>query len=144
MLRRVVVLLLVPVVLVPWAGIAHAHAGCSIHDPAGLDRAPHFHLRVLCQLSQSCTDDDDCSQTLDWGTPSPDHDDDAVYVPTSVILGRLSEHAPAVAPDRTALLLLMPDIFAMAPVAALSTTTPPLSPDAGPDPPCLRSLPLLI
>jgi hypothetical protein len=87
MLWRVVVLALVP--LVPLPGFAHAHAEYTAHDPSGIDRPPHFHLRSF----------------YDWALDSQstaeneDHDKDAVYVSASVVLGRGAEQPVADAAD---------------------------------------------
>jgi len=95
MLWRAVVLALMP--LLPLPGFAHAHAECSAHDPSGIDRAPHLHLRLFYSWALPATDRPASPQ-------SDDHDDDAVYFPASVVLGRGAEQTSAVVPaDTTAL-----------------------------------------
>jgi hypothetical protein len=86
MLRRVVVLVLA--LLVPLPGLAHTHAGYTSHDPSGIDRSPHFHLRSFYAWA---LDGQDRSSNAD--EESEDHDDDAVYVSASVVLGRGAEHS---------------------------------------------------
>jgi hypothetical protein len=85
MLRRALVLALVP--LLPLPGLAHTHAEHSAHDPSGLDRAPHLHLRFFYDWALAGQPGD--SQT-------DDHDEDAVYFPASVVPGRNVEQSTAV------------------------------------------------
>jgi hypothetical protein len=93
MFWRAVVLALMP--LLPLPGFAHAHAECSAHDPTGIDRAPHLHLRFFYDWALPATDQP-------AGPQSEDHDDDAVYFPASVVLGRGAEQTSAVVPSDTA------------------------------------------
>jgi hypothetical protein len=93
MFRRVVVRLLTPLLLLP--GIAHSHAGASAHDPSGLDRSPHFHLRMFYPLWHQVSNDQnrdfrhagDEGETLSKGGSRVNHDDDAVYVPVYFLFG---------------------------------------------------------
>jgi hypothetical protein len=91
MLRRGVALVLIPLLLLPGMCGVHAHAGISDHDPSGKDRPPHFHLRVLASLWRQSADDPYRhpyqSTTSTGGRQTPDHDDDAIYLPVSILLG---------------------------------------------------------
>jgi hypothetical protein len=93
MFRRVIARLLVLLLILPGTWAAYAHAGTSVHDPAGLDRSPHFHLRFFYlswpryASDQSVHFDGQEGKTLTGSKPAADHDDDAVYVPVTVLLG---------------------------------------------------------
>jgi hypothetical protein len=97
MYRRVVSLLLLPAVLLTHGvGAGHSHDG---FQPAGHDQTPHLHLCVFSphhhhEGSESHhhghdadRDDPDRAESLGQPAPLEDHDDDAVYFPTSVVLG---------------------------------------------------------
>jgi hypothetical protein len=99
MFRRVVARLLVLLLFLPGTWAAHAHAGTSAHDPSGSDRAPHFHLRVFYVSWQQYPSGQnvhfhhwhDEGKALTGSKPATDHDDDAVYLPVSVLLGWCSD-----------------------------------------------------
>jgi hypothetical protein len=111
MFRRIVLQLLIPLLLLP--GMAHSHAGASAHDPSGLDRPPHFHLRSFYLLWQQYRSDqdpdsrhgrDEGNDVSQRGRPV-DHDDDAVYLPHSVLLGwHIDSHVSPI--DQSALVML--------------------------------------
>lgn len=88
MFPRVVAPVLIPLLLLPGLCCAQAHHGISDHDPTGLERSPHFHLRFLL-LALPNRDEDLCGSQ-----PVEDHDDDAVYLSISTLLGWHSEHHP--------------------------------------------------
>jgi hypothetical protein len=130
MLWRAVVLALVP--LVPLPGFAHAHVGYTDHDPADIDRPPHFHLRSFYDWALD-------SQSTD----NEDHDEDAVYVSASVILGRGVEHS-VIAPDGSTLVAAL--ALGACPQAAQGRALLPVDPVPlfCPCPVYLRSRALLI
>jgi hypothetical protein len=116
MFRRVVLLLLLPTVLLTqWVGVGHSHDG---FQPAGHGQIPHVHL---CIFSSSHHHHDEAKHhhhDYDANPGSPDrveslgqpalledHDDDAVYLPTSVVLsfqGQSSQKRSAALPDSEA------------------------------------------
>jgi hypothetical protein len=97
MYRRVVSLLLLPAVLLTQGvGAGHSHDG---FQPAGHDQTPHLHLCVFSshhhhdEAKHRHHDHDAAlggpnrAESLGQPVPLEDHDDDAVYFPTSVVLG---------------------------------------------------------
>jgi hypothetical protein len=103
MLRRAITQLLVPLVLLPCV-VAHSHAWTSIHDPSGQYRPPHVHLRFFYPSWWQSRNDQDYyrylsnakNKSFTRNRSAPDHDDDAIYLPVSVLLGWHSD--PPVAP----------------------------------------------
>jgi hypothetical protein len=91
MCRRRLARILIVLVLQPWLTCAHAHAGVSEHDPSGRVRPPHFHLRFLFFLWRQPGADpvQPTSHTpgLEGGAAPQDHDADAIYLPSAVLLG---------------------------------------------------------
>jgi hypothetical protein len=84
MRRRIVPYLLIVSVLVQGIAAAHSHGGVSRHDPSGLYRPPHFHLRFAMQWLQVYHDRVEPSATQGGGgvrAPDADHDADAIYLP---------------------------------------------------------------
>jgi hypothetical protein len=151
MFRRMLVLSLVPLLLLP--GICHAHAWISDHDPSGKDRSPHFHLRFFsCSLGQSEGDPHPCSlssldqtNTFDRSRSASDHDRDAVYLPLSILFGwQSSPKVDLVDPSvQLTLVAMVCDTHAMSgSVQPAALCSPPLPSESSPIP--LQFLPLLI
>ena len=153
MFRHVVSRLLVPLFLIPAMCPAHAHSGTSVHDPSGLNRAPHFHLRFFYLSWQQCRNEknyycrpeSDEYKALAGRTPTADHDDDAVYLPLSVLLGWRS-NSPVAPVDPSGLATLAGTICVPNAAFVLSSSQEPSPPAAHWQlcPIYLRSLTLLI
>jgi hypothetical protein len=98
MFRRIVARLLILLLFLPGTWGAHAHASTSVHDPSGLNRPPHFHYRVFYVSWQQYPSRQYVyshwhheRKALTGSKPAADHDDDAVYLPVSVLLGWCSD-----------------------------------------------------
>jgi hypothetical protein len=76
MFRRVVVNLVIALLVGQACFAVHAHAEASSHDPAGMFRPPHFHLRVFFPPVNN----------RDRNAPI-EHDSDAVYLPDASFSG---------------------------------------------------------
>jgi hypothetical protein len=84
MFRRVVVNLVIALLVGQACFAVHAHAEASSHDPAGMYRPPHFHLRVFFPPANN----------RDRTTPI-EHDSDAVYLPDANFSGWYSNPSDA-------------------------------------------------
>jgi hypothetical protein len=154
MIRRNIALLLTVSLLQPGMWCVHSHAGISDHEPSGMLRAPHFHLRFVYSLWRQPASESPRTTlpsaglqtaSLPRSESTADHDADALYLPLSIVLGW--DNGPPVD------LLVPPAIADALPLdclqaPALLTATaaracrPVVSGD--PCPPYLRSLALLI
>jgi hypothetical protein len=76
MFRRAVVNLVIALLVGQACFAVHAHAEASCHDPAGMFRPPHFHLRVFFPPRND----------RDRNAPI-EHDSDAVYLPDANFSG---------------------------------------------------------
>jgi hypothetical protein len=134
--RRRLSRLLIVLVLQPWMTCAHAHAGVSEHDPSGKLRPPHFHLRFLFLLWRQPGNGPVRSSSrtagLEGAAAPQDHDADAVYLPSAILLGwDDGPHADSsVPPPQRAVGAVADDPF-LAFVSACREDTAP-SPTAGP------------
>src|SRR5262249_27621230 len=97
MIRRAISLLLVPMLLLQGMSFAHSHGGTGVYEPPGHDHTPHVHWYLFATPAhqhhedqdhvQDADDDDDGDVAADPKTPATDHDDDALYVSVSLMLG---------------------------------------------------------
>lgn len=153
MFRRVVSRLLVPLFLIPGMCPAHAHCGMSVHDPSGLNRTPHFHLRFFYLSWQQCGNEkkhdspaeSDEYQARASRNPTADHDDDAVYLSLSILLGWRS-NSPVAPVDPSGMAALAVTIYVPNTAPVLTSSQEP-SPPAAYGQPCpiyLQSLILLL
>jgi hypothetical protein len=86
MFRRVVPILLVPVVLLSqWAGLVHCHGA---DQPPGHGSVPHIHIGEILSIRPMHhhhdapeREDADHGEPCNQSTLPPEHDDDAVYIP---------------------------------------------------------------
>jgi hypothetical protein len=110
---------------------AHCHGGTDGDKLPGHDQIPHLHLIGTADHPHDGADHDHLhnGDDHDDGEPAaPDHDDDAVYVPVSVVLGwgcMYSQDAPG---DVSAWLPMM------GPLRVLFTVTAPPLPRTRPPP----------
>ena|SRR5579859_6392681 len=103
MFRRIITRHLIALLLVPGYCATHSHAEVSAHDPSGLFRRPHFHVRVFSGWLNLVNP----RTNSDKGDSLPvDHDSDAVYVPDSILSGWLSD--PAVVPVDSIAVMAVP------------------------------------
>jgi hypothetical protein len=153
MFRRVVFRLLVLLLLVPGMCAAHSHAGTSAHDPSGLNRPPHFHLRFFYLWCQQYGNERNYyfhqggheSTALTGSKPTADHDADAIYLSISVLLGWRSDLP--VDPVSPLGLTMPPGTMCLADAAHVLVPSQELSPHAAHWQRCpiyLRSVTLLI
>jgi hypothetical protein len=117
MFQRAVARVLILLLFLPGTWAAHAHAGTSAHDPSGLDRLPHFHLRFFNLSRQQDPSDQNChfrkcheGKTFTGSKPTADHDEDAIYLPVSVLLGWCS-NPPVDLASPTGLVMLAGTIY---------------------------------
>jgi hypothetical protein len=130
MLRRITACHLMVLLLLPGMSAAHSHAEVNAHDPSGVYRPPHFHLRFLISWPQGLADQVDSANEFSnegyQARPLADHDADAIYLPDSNLSGGYSD--PPVNPSAEADTSAMPDLAeslsVSARIHALSPTTP--------------------
>src|SRR4051794_19898015 len=98
MLRRSLVLLLIPTVLLQGTCLAHSHVGTTVQETPEHAENRHFHLPLFGHAHPHHQDgehrhhggdvdqDDDIATERhdDQHSPADDHDDDAVYLPLSM------------------------------------------------------------
>jgi hypothetical protein len=125
MFHRAISLPLIALLLIKGMGFAHCHAGTGIPEAPEHDLTPHFHVRCLFGTSahQDCCPHDRASREEEaaaYRVPTEDHDDDAIYVPASVVLALPDQQLQAGAQDCPVLVPL----DAMVGVPFLSTPSP--------------------
>jgi hypothetical protein len=112
MLHRIVSLLLVPTIFLQGIGYCHSQAATCLHEPAGHEQRPHFHLCMVGLYHHAHQDhhaDQDGKpngqneQALGQQAPAESHDDDAVYVSELVMLGWRSSHSQVASGDYSTL-----------------------------------------
>jgi hypothetical protein len=129
MFHRVVSLLLVPTLFLQGMGVCHSQGGTCLHEPAGHEEAPHFHLCIV-GLYHHAHEDHHADQdgkpkghnehALAQQVPTLNHDDDAVYVSALVMLGRRSGYSQVASGDYSALLVTIDAMVGSPPMMALS------------------------
>ena len=96
MMRRIVSLLLIPLMFVSQSfGFAHTHQGTGTAEPEGHSARPHFHVHGAGNHHHHQHDADHShhhvaadrdAASLTGFLPLDDHDDDAVYVSTEMLI----------------------------------------------------------
>src|SRR5260370_26907882 len=112
MFPRVVSVLLVPTLFLQGMAEGHSLGPTSLHEPAGHEQRPHFHLSMVGlyhhapkyhHAGQDGKPNGRQEQTLAQQAPTQDHDDDAVSLSARLMLGGRSLHSQVASGDCSAL-----------------------------------------